>query len=159
MSPVKTLEGNLNGNGIKVGVVASRFNDLVVDSLVRGALTTLNQHGVSDSNVSLIRVAGSFEIPVVVKRLAETGAYDGIITLGALIRGATSHYELICQHVVSGITRISLDTGLPISFGVITCENMEQAMDRAGGKMGNKGAEAALALLETLGVFKLIQSR
>ena len=141
-----TGTAQVSGEGVRVAVVASRFNDFAVSGLVRGALDALRQHGVDDTATTLLRVPGAWEIPVVARRLAQSGRYAAVIALGALIRGETAHFERISEQVARGLATASEDTGVPITFGVITAETKQQALDRAGGKHGNLGAEAALAV-------------
>jgi 6,7-dimethyl-8-ribityllumazine synthase len=138
----------------RFAIVAARFNVLVVQHLVDGALETLRHHGVANEDVDLVWVPGSFEIPVTAKRLASGGRYAAIITLGAVIRGETDHYEHVAGIAARGIARVSLDTGVPTIFGVLTCDTLEQALNRAGAKSGNKGADAALAALQMAGLMK-----
>ncbi len=149
------LTGDMNGRGLRVGVVVARFNDLVTRQLLTGALETLQRCGVRDSDVSVAHVPGSFELPVVAKALAQTGRYDAVICLGAVIRGETDHYEMVAGQSAGGIASVALETGVPAIFGVLTADNMDQAINRAGGKSGNIGANAALAAVETA---RLVQS-
>ena len=141
---VKVIEGNVVNEGIKVGIVASRFNEFIVNKLLSGALDGLHRHGVPDEDVNVAWVPGAFEIPLVAQKMAESGKYDAVIALGCVIRGAISHYELVCNEVAKGVAQTSLKSGVPVMFGVITTENLEQAIDRAGGKLGNKGEECAV---------------
>lgn len=143
-----TLEGDLNGRGFRFGLVASRFNDFIVKHLIEGAREALRKCGVVEEHVDLVRVPGALEIPLAAKRLAESGACDAVICLGCVIRGGTSHYELVCGEAAKGIAQVSLQTGVPAVFAVITAETIEQAIERAGAKMGNKGYEGALAAVE-----------
>jgi len=143
-----TFEGNLNGRGLRFGLVASRFNDFIVKHLVEGAQEGLRKCGVGEGDVDLIRVPGAMEIPAAAKQLAETGAYDAIVCLGCVIRGGTSHYDLVCGEAAKGIAQVALQTGVPAIFAVVTAENIEQAIERGGAKMGNKGYEGALAAVE-----------
>ena len=149
------LTGSMDGNGLRVGVVVARFNEFVTRQLLHGALETLERYGVRDSDVSVAWVPGSFELPVVAKTLAQTGRYDAIICLGAVIRGETDHYEMVAGQSAGGIASVGLETGVPAIFGVLTAENMDQAINRAGGKSGNIGSNAANASVETA---RLIQS-
>lgn len=142
-------EGSLTGGGLRVALVASRFNDLIVERLLDGALDTLRRSGVADDDVAVAWVPGAVEIPLAAARLASSGRYDVVITLGAVIRGATSHYDHVCSMVASGVARASLDAGIPVIFGVLTTDTIEQALERAGTKAGNKGADAAQAAIET----------
>jgi 6,7-dimethyl-8-ribityllumazine synthase len=141
-------EGMLVGNGLRIAIVVSRWNELITNRLLDGARDALRRHGVAEEHIDIAWVPGSFEIPLVCRRLAERGRYDAIIALGAVIRGATSHYEHVAGAVSSGIAQVSLQTGVPCIFGVITTENIEQAIERAGTKAGNKGFEAATAAIE-----------
>lgn len=154
MYHLKTIEGQLEASGLKIALVAARFNDFIVDKLIGGATDYLLRHGADRDNLCLIRVPGAFEMPVVVKKLATSGQYDGIVTLGAVIRGATPHFQFVSSECAKGVAQVSLDSGIPIGFGVLTCDTLEQAIERAGCKAGNKGVEAASALLETLRVME-----
>jgi 6,7-dimethyl-8-ribityllumazine synthase len=142
------IEGNLNAEGKRFAIVASRFNDLIVEKLTAGALDALIRHGAGENNIDTIYVPGAFEIPLAALTLAKTGNYDGIVCVGAVIRGATTHYDYVCNEVAKGISHVSLNTGVPCAFGVITTENLEQAFERAGSKAGNKGYESAVAVIE-----------
>ncbi|MEO6121038.1 MAG: 6,7-dimethyl-8-ribityllumazine synthase [Acidimicrobiales bacterium] len=141
-------DGHLRGDGLRVALVAGRFNGLVTDRLVDGALDALVRHGVDDASVTLVRVPGAFEIPLVAARLAASGSVDAVVCLGAVIRGATGHYEQVAGQCAAGIQRAQLDAGVPVIFGVLTTDTLDQALDRAGGKAGNKGADAAVAAIE-----------
>lgn len=141
-------EGTLLGKGLKFGVVVSRFNEFITKRLLEGAQDALLRHGVNEGDIDIAWVPGSFEIPLVAKKLAETGKYNAIICLGTVIRGATPHFEYINAEVSKGIARISLDSGLPVSFGIITADTLEQAIERAGAKEGNKGFAAAVDAIE-----------
>ena len=149
------LTGTMDGNGLRVGVVVARFNEFVTRQLLLGALETLDRYGVRDTDVSVAWVPGSFELPVVAKTLAQTGRYDAVICLGAVIRGETDHYEMVAGQSAGGIASVGLETGVPAIFGVLTADNMDQAINRAGGKSGNIGSNAANAAVETA---RLIQS-
>ena len=142
---------------LRIGCVAARFNDFVVEPLVRGALDTLRRHGVADKQIEIIRVPGAFEIPLVLRKLALSRRYDALIALGAVIRGDTPHFDYVAGECASGISRISLESGVPIAFGVLTTETVEQAMDRAGGKSGNKGADAALTAIEMVSLLRRLE--
>ena len=142
------IEGSLVGTDARVAIVASRFNDLIVRRLLDGALDALRRSGVTDDDVSIAWVPGAVEIPLAASRLAASGRFDAVITLGAVIRGATSHYDHVCAIVASGVGRAALDTGVPVVFGVLTTDTIEQALERAGSKAGNKGAEAAQTAIE-----------
>lgn len=143
------IEGKLVAKkGMKVGIVAARFNEVIVNKLVGGAVDGLVRHGVETENISTAWVPGAFEIPLIAQKMAESGKYDAVIALGAVIRGSTSHYDLVCNEAAKGIAQASLKTGIPVLFGVITTENIEQAIERAGSKAGNKGYDCALSAIE-----------
>lgn len=142
------FEGQLNGKGLKIGVVVSRFNDLLTGRLLDGAQDALRRHQVAEDDVDVAYVPGAFELPIVAKKMAQTGKYDAVVTLGCVIRGATSHYDYVCNEAAKGIAKASDDTGIPVIFGVLTTENIEQAIERAGTKAGNKGAESAVGAIE-----------
>ncbi len=156
MYSVKTIEGQLNAQGLKIAIVASRFNDFVVGRLIDGAIDYLVRHGASVDDITVVRVPGAYELPLVCKKLAAFSQYSGIIALGAVIRGSTPHFDYVCAEASKGIAQISLQTGLPIGFGLLTCDNLEQAIERAGAHVGNKGSEAAAAVLETIRVMEQI---
>ena len=145
---MKVIEGNLEGKGLKVAIVASRFNDFINAKLIEGARDCLVRHGVKDEQITLIRVPGAFELPVAVQKAVTAGKFDAVICLGTIIRGGTSHYELLASEVTKGISAIALKAGMPVVYGIITAENLEQAIDRAGGKEGNRGWDAAIAAIE-----------
>jgi 6,7-dimethyl-8-ribityllumazine synthase len=149
MTDVKTIEGDFGGNGRKFAIVAGRFNGYIVDSLVAGAIDTLLRHGVNAKDITLIKVPGCFELPLAVKRVAQgKGGYHAIIALGAVIRGATPHFDYVAGQCAAGLARMSLELSLPVAFGVLTTDSIEQAVERAGTKAGNKGADAAMTALE-----------
>ena len=152
----KVIEGTLNAQGVRFGIVVSRFNDFINAKLLDGALDALSRHGADDEHMVTIRVPGSFEIPLMAKKLADSGNYDAIICLGAVIRGATPHFEYISAEVTKGIAKVTLDSGIPISFGILTTDNIEQAIERAGTKSGNKGWDAAMAAIEMVNLLKEI---
>lgn len=152
----RVIEGILTAKGVKFGIVVSRFNDFINKRLLDGALDALSRHGAEDENISIVKVPGSFEIPLMAKKLADSGKYDAIICLGAVIRGATPHFEYISAEVTKGIANVTLDSGIPISFGILTTDNIEQAIERAGTKSGNKGWDAALSAIEMVNVLKLV---
>jgi 6,7-dimethyl-8-ribityllumazine synthase len=152
----QTLEGDLNGHGLKIGIVVARFNSIVTSYLLGGAQEALRRHGVSDDDVEIAHVPGSFEIPMVAKKLAQTGRYDAVICIGAVIRGETDHYDHVAGSVTSGIARVGLDTGVPTIFGVLTTDTVEQALNRSGLKAGNNGYEAAVAAIEMATLLKKI---
>ncbi|MBQ4498532.1 MAG: 6,7-dimethyl-8-ribityllumazine synthase [Spirochaetaceae bacterium] len=152
---MNVIEGNIVASeNFKIGIVASRFNDFVVGRLIDGALDGLKRHNVKDSNITLAKVPGAFEIPVAAKKMAESKKFDAIICLGTVIRGATSHYDYVCNEVSKGIAQVSLESGVPVLFGVLTTENIEQAVERSGSKAGNKGTECALAAIEMIQFLK-----
>ena len=147
------VEGDLNGRGLSIGLVSSRFNDFIVTHLVRGAKRALRQCGVSESEISHVKVPGSFEIPAAAMKMAKSQKYNAIVCLGCVIRGATSHYELVCAEVTKGIAQVGAHTGVPTIFAVVTTDTIEQSIERAGAKMGNKGYEGALAAVEMANLF------
>jgi 6,7-dimethyl-8-ribityllumazine synthase len=149
-----TYSGNLDGTGLRVALVCSRFNDLIVERLEAGARDALVRHGVADDAIDTLWVPGAWEIPMVAKALATTGRYDAIAGLGAVIRGATYHFEVVANQSAAGLARVALDTGVVVTNGIITVDSIEQALERAGSKAGNKGADAALAALETVVVLR-----
>ena len=142
------IEGYLSGKGLKFGIVAARFNEFIVSKLVGGALDTLHRHETADHDIDVAWVPGAFEIPLAAKKMAESGKYDAVLCLGAVIRGSTTHYDYVCNEVSKGVAQVGLQTGVPTIFGVVTTENIEQAIERAGTKAGNKGADAAMAAME-----------
>ena len=154
-----TIAGDLLAGEGAFAIIVSRFNELVTDRLLSGAVDTLQRHGASAEAITVVRVPGSFEIPVVAEALAETGKYVGVICLGAVIQGETTHHDYINHQTAAGIGEIARRHGIPVTFGILTCQNMEQALNRAGGKAGNKGCEAALAAIETAHVLQQIRSR
>lgn len=148
------IEGNLIANGMKFGIVAARFNEFIVSKLIGGAEDALLRHGAKEDDITLAWVPGAFEIPTAAKQMAQSGKYDAVICLGAVIRGATSHYDYVCNEVSKGIAHVSLETGIPVMFGVVTTENIEQAVERAGTKAGNKGYDAAVSAIEMVDLMK-----
>lgn len=149
------IQGMLDAKGLKIAVVAARFNDFIVDRLLGGAEDYLRRHGLAEpEGITVIRVPGAFEIPLVCQKLASLGKYDGIVALGAVIRGATPHFDYVCAEAAKGIAQVMLKSGTPIGFGLLTCDSIEQAIERAGSKAGNKGCEAAAAMLETIRVLE-----
>ena len=145
---VKTVEGNLIAKGKKFGIIASRFNDFITKELVSGCMDTLTRHGVNNEDLSITWVPGAFEVPLVAQRLAKAKSYDALICLGTVIRGSTPHFDYIAAEVAKGIAKVSLDSGLPVIFGIITADTIEQAIERAGTKEGNKGRDAASSAIE-----------
>ncbi len=154
---VKILEGKISAEGFRFAIVMSRFNDFITSKLVEGAMDALKRHGADEEQISLIKVPGAFEIPLIAKRLAESGQFDAIICLGAVIRGSTSHFEYVAAEVSKGIAAVALESKIPVTFGVLTTENLEQAIERAGSKSGNKGWDAAVAAMETVNLLKNIE--
>ena len=152
----KIIEGTLNAKGLRFAIVVSRFNDFINAKLLDGCLDALSRHGAEDGKISIVRVPGSFEIPLMAKKLADSGNYDAIICLGAVIRGATPHFEYISAEVTKGIAKVTLDSGIPVAFGILTTDNIEQAIERAGTKSGNKGWDAALAAVEMVNLLKAL---
>jgi 6,7-dimethyl-8-ribityllumazine synthase len=150
---MKTYRGGLDGTGLTVALVAAQFNEAVVDRLVSGAADCLRRHGVAEDDLLVARVPGSWELPVATRRLATSGRVDGIVTLGAVVRGQTAHFDYVAAQAAE-VGRVAADTGVPVGFGVLTTETFEQAVDRAGGKLGNKGWEAALAVLEMVNLLR-----
>ncbi len=153
---IKTVQGIYSGKGMKFAIVGGRFNDFISKSLIGGAVDALVRHEAAEEDVVVYKVPGAFEIPLMAKKLAMTGKYDAIITLGAVIRGSTPHFDFVSSEVSKGVAKVSLDTGVPVIFGVLTTDTIEQAVERAGTKHGNKGAEAAMSALEMVNVLKLV---
>ena len=153
---MKVLEGNLIAKGIKVGIVVGRFNEFIGSKLLSGALDTLRRHGADEADVSVAWVPGAFEIPLTAKKMAKSGKYDAVICLGAVIRGATAHFEYVSEEVSKGIAAVGLDSEIPVIFGVLTVDSIEQAIERAGTKAGNKGSEAAASAIEMVNLLKEI---
>jgi 6,7-dimethyl-8-ribityllumazine synthase len=156
MSEIKTIEGGMVLNGSRFGVVVGRWNSFVVEHLLTGAIDTLKRHGAKSEEIEIIRVPGAFEIPLVAKKLAERGNYDAIIALGAVIRGGTPHFEFVAGECTKGLANVSMEFGIPVAFGVLTVDTIEQAIERAGTKAGNKGEEATLAIIEMVNLLKQI---
>jgi 6,7-dimethyl-8-ribityllumazine synthase len=154
---IKSLEGDFNARGLRFGIVASRFNDFIVDRLVDAAVDTLTKHGVTPSDIEVVRVPGAFETPLAIKKLAATRRFNALIALGCVIRGATPHFDYVAGEASSGIARVSLEHELPIAFGVLTVDTIEQAIERAGTKGGNKGADAALAAIQMATLLKKLE--
>ena len=151
---MRILEGQLIARDVRIVILAARFNDLIVRNLVDGAVDALKRHGAGETDIHVVRVPGAFELPLAAQRLAKLRRYDGIAALGAVIRGQTPHFDFVCGECAAGLNRVSLEHGLPIGFGVLTCDTVDQAMDRAGGKSGNKGADAVLATLEMVNLLR-----
>jgi len=154
MSHITTIEGQLAAKGLKFAMVAGRFNDFITERLISGAVDYLTRHGADEADLTLVRVPGAFEIPLAARKLAASGKYAGVICLGAVIRGATPHFDFVATECVKGIAHTMLETGVPVGFGVLTTDNLEQAIERAGSKAGNKGAEASAAVLEMVRVLE-----
>lgn len=152
------FEGKLIGKDLKVAIVVSRFNDFITGRLLEGAKDTLIRHDVNEDNIDVAFVPGAFEIPLVAKKLASSGNYDAIITLGCVIRGATSHYDYVCNEVAKGVSKVNDQTNVPVIFGILTTESIEQAVERAGTKASNKGAEAAVSAIEMANLLKSIKA-
>ena len=151
------IEGNLDAKDIKFAVVVGRFNSLISEKLLKGAVDCIVRHGGSEENITVVRVPGSFEIPLTAKKLAKSGKYDAVICLGAVIRGSTPHFDYVANEVSKGIALVSLETEIPVAFGVLTTDTIEQAVERAGTKMGNKGFDAALSAIEMVNVLRGIE--
>lgn len=151
---MKIIEGELSAEGLKFGIVVSRFNDFITSRLLDGALDALMRHGAKDNDLEVVKVPGSFEIPLIAKKMAAKGVYDAILCLGTVIRGATPHFEYVAAEVSKGIAAVSLETGVPVAFGIITSDTIEQAVERAGSKAGNKGWDAAMTAMEMAQVVK-----
>lgn len=154
---VKVVEGLFQAQGKRFGIVASRWNGFFADRLVEGAIDALIRHGASRDDISVVKCPGSFEVPMVTKKLAETKKFDAIISLGVLIRGATPHFDHISAEATKGIASVSMDSGIPVAFGVLTCDSLEQAIERSGSKAGNKGVEAAMAAIEMVSLYDAIE--
>ena len=155
MKEINLLEGKVVApEGMKVGIVASRFNEIIVNKLLGGAVDGLVRHGVAEKNITAAWVPGAFELPVVAKKMAKSGKYDAVICLGAVIRGQTSHYDLVCNEAAKGIAQAGLETEIPVLFGVVTTDNIEQAIARAGSKAGNKGYDCALSAVEMVNLMR-----
>ena len=154
MDKIKTTEGDLNVRDARYAIVASRFNDFIVESLIKASLRCLRQHGAADANIEILRVPGAFELPLVVRKVAESHKFDGIIALGAVIRGGTPHFDYIAGECVSGISAVAREQGVPVGFGILTVDTIEQAIERAGTKAGNKGEEATRAVIETVNLLR-----
>lgn len=150
------IEGNLDAKGFRFGLIVSRFNSFICERLLEGALDTLTRHGADEEQMTVVRVPGAYEIPLVAKKMAESGKYDAIVTLGAVIRGGTPHFDYVCAEVSKGVASVSLDSGLPVAFGVLTTDSVEQAIERAGTKAGNKGSEAAMSAIEMVNLMGAI---
>lgn len=155
---MRTLEGKVVAGEVKIGIVAARFNEFIVSKLVGGAQDALVRHGVKDENIDLAWVPGAFEIPIIAQKMAESEKYDAVLCLGAVIRGATSHYDLVCNEAAKGIAMVGMKTGVPTLFGIVTTDNIEQAIERAGTKAGNKGYDVACSAIEMINLITEIQA-
>lgn len=153
---VKIYEGNFIGENLKVGIVCARFNEFIVSKLLAGSIDALRRHSVNEENIHVSWVPGAFEIPLIAKKMVETKKFDVVIALGAVIRGATPHFDYVCSEVSKGVASISLDSGIPVIFGVLTVNSIEEAIERAGTKAGNKGFEAGLSAIETVNLIRSI---
>ncbi|MFJ7824870.1 6,7-dimethyl-8-ribityllumazine synthase [Psychrobacillus sp. NPDC096623] len=153
---VKTIEANLIGTELKIGIVVGRFNDFINAKLVDGAIDGLKRHGIADDNIEVAWVPGVFEVPFIAKKMAESQKYDAVIGLGTVIRGATTHYDYVCNEAAKGIAQVGLQTGVPVIFGIVTTESIEQAIERAGTKAGNKGYDAAISAIEMANLLKIM---
>ena len=154
MRDIHTIERQYDARNLRFAILATRFNDFIVDRLISGAIDYLSRHGADPGKLTIIRIPGAFELPVVCKKLAESGQYDGILALGAVIRGATPHFDFVAGEATKGLAQVALQSGVPVGFGLLTTDSIEQAIERAGTKAGNKGVEAASALLETVRVLQ-----
>jgi len=156
---MQIIEGQLLAGDDQFAIIVSRFNDLITKRLLEGAIDTLRRHGLSEAGITVVHVPGSFELPLIAQRLANGGKFNAVICLGAVIQGETTHHEYINHQMAGGILQASLTSGVPVSFGVLTCQSMDQALDRAGGKAGNKGVEATLAAIEMVNVLRELAAR
>ena len=154
---IKTIEADLMGRGARIGIVLGRWNDFVGRPLLEGAIDSLRRHGVEESAITVVRVPGAFEMPLALKAMADSGDYDGLVALGAVIRGSTPHFEYVAGECVKGMSQVNMQSGIPVSFGVLTVDTIEQAIERAGTKAGNKGEEAALSALEMVNLMKQLK--
>lgn len=155
---MQTLEGQLVARDVRIVILAARFNELIVRNLVDGAVDALKRHGAAEADIHIVKVPGAFELPLAAQRLAKSRKYDGITALGAVIRGQTPHFDFVCGECASGLNRVSLEYGVPVGFGLLTCDTVDQALDRAGGKSGNKGADAVLATLEMVNLLRQLEA-
>jgi len=156
---MKIYQGNLKGDGLKIGIVVARFNELITQKLLEGCQNTLIRHGVNDKNIDVAWVPGAFEIPLIIKKMAEVGRYDAIVAIGCVIRGATPHFDYVAAESTKGVAKLSQDHDVPVSLGILTTENIEQAVERAGTKQGNKGEEAAVAAIEMANLLKGLKGK
>ena len=158
MTDVKIVEGQLTARDLRIGIVASRFNSFIVEQLVQGAIDALRRHGAREQDITLARIPGAWEMPIVVQRMAASRRFDAIIALGAVIRGATPHFDYVAGECAKGIAQASMSNDVPVAFGVLTTDTIEQAVERAGTKAGNKGADAAVSAIETVNLLKQLES-
>lgn len=158
MDNIKTIEGDLQCRELRFAILAARFNDFIVDQLTRGAVDALKRHGASDKQIEIVRAPGAFDMPLVARKLAQSRKYDAIVALGAVIKGATAHFDYVAGECASGLARVAQETGVPIAFGVLTTDTIEQAIERAGTKAGNKGADAAVTAIELANLLRRIES-
>ncbi|MBL6816209.1 MAG: 6,7-dimethyl-8-ribityllumazine synthase [Pseudomonadales bacterium] len=158
MSTIKTIEGDYQNASARYGIAVARFNSFIVDRLLEGALDALQKHGVMDRDITIVKVPGAYELPLATKMMVSAGEYDGIIALGAVIRGGTPHFDYVAGECVKGLSQVSLDSGLPVTFGVLTVDSIEQAIERAGTKAGNKGAEAAMTAIEMVSLSRQLKA-
>ncbi len=154
---MKRIEGSVDGKGLRICVIDTSWNEFIVGRLTEGALSTLRRHGVTDDDITHVTVAGAFEVPLAAQTAAQTGRYDAVVALGCVIRGATAHFDFVAGEAAKGIAKVSLDTGIPVVFGILTTETIEQAVERAGTKLGNKGAESASVAVETARTLQAIK--
>ncbi|MBQ8297185.1 MAG: 6,7-dimethyl-8-ribityllumazine synthase [Ruminococcus sp.] len=155
---MKTYEGKMTSKDMKIGIVVARFNEFITSKLLGGAIDALTRHDVSEDSIDVAWVPGAFEIPLIAQKMANSGKYDAVIALGAVIRGSTSHYDYVCNEVSKGIAQVSMNSGIPVMFGVVTTENIEQAIERAGTKAGNKGYDCALGAIEMINLIREIEA-
>jgi 6,7-dimethyl-8-ribityllumazine synthase len=158
MSTIKTIEGDYQNASARYGIAVARFNSFIVDRLLEGALDALQKHGVMDRDITIVKAPGAYELPLAAKMMVSTGEYDGIIALGAVIRGGTPHFDYVAGECVKGLSQVGLDSGLPVTFGVLTVDTIEQAIERAGTKAGNKGAEAAMTAIEMVSLSRQLKA-
>jgi 6,7-dimethyl-8-ribityllumazine synthase len=158
MDNLKTIEGDLQCRELRFAILAARFNDFIVDQLIRGAVDALKRHGASEKQIDVVRVPGAFDMPVVARKLAQSRKYDAVVALGAVIKGGTAHFDYVAGQCASGLARVSQESGVPIAFGVLTTDTIEQAIERAGTKGGNKGADAAVTAIELANLLRKIES-
>ena len=158
MSTIKTIEGDYQNASARYGIAVARFNSFIVDRLLEGALDALQKHGVMDRDITIVKVPGAYELPLATKMMVSAGEYDGIIALGAVIRGGTPHFDYVAGECVKGLSQVGLESGLPVTFGVLTVDSIEQAIERAGTKAGNKGAEAAMTAIEMVSLSRQLKA-